>query len=238
MEIISDIDLNNPAVVFLQDAGGVLNGPLGDYFKKWNVRSFGQYIVASKLPLGELQVRDISYFKEQHTSVRTQIDLGGETVALYNVHFATPRFGLNALREVKGRPWYLPSAIQQLENNVMARQIQVRALREYIRQEKGPVIVAGDLNSPDDSLVCSTLRSVGLHDAFAEGGKGYGYTYGHSLLLKRILNVNVSWMRIDHIMMSKQFRARDCSAGSANASAHRPVIADLVLLKEQIVRPK
>ena len=229
LEIIHEIDLNNPAIIFLQDAGGVLNGPLGDYFKTWHVRSFGQYIVASKHPLGEMQVRYISFMNEQHTCIRTQVELGGESVALYNVHFATPRFGLNAMREVKRKPWYLPDAIRQLENSVNARHIQVRALQEYVIQEKMPVIVAGDLNSPDDSLVCRTLRVTGLHDAFAEGGKGYGYTYGHSLLHKRIPTFNVSWMRIDHIMMSKQFQARSCRVGTGSASAHRPVVADLVI---------
>jgi endonuclease/exonuclease/phosphatase family metal-dependent hydrolase len=112
---------------------------------------------------------------------------------------------------------------------VQARYIQAQALREYISQEKGPFIVAGDLNSPDDSWVCVTLRAAGLHDAFAEGGKGYGYTYGHSLLQKRLPALKTSWMRIDHILTSRQFQTRDCRVGTANASAHRPVIADLVL---------
>jgi len=123
----------------------------------------------------------------------------------------------------------LPKAIQQLENNVEARLTQVRTLREYVRQEQGPVIIVGDLNSPDASLVCKTLRAVDLHDAFAEGGKGYGYTYGHFLLQHRVPALNVSWMRIDHIMLSSQFQSRHCWTGTGKASDHRPVIADLVL---------
>jgi endonuclease/exonuclease/phosphatase (EEP) superfamily protein YafD len=123
----------------------------------------------------------------------------------------------------------LPQAIQLLENNVEARVTQVQALQGYIRQEQGPVIVAGDLNSPDASQVCATLRGVGLHDAFAEGGKGYGYTYGHFLLQHRLPALNVSWIRIDHFMMSSQFQARHCWTGTGDASDHRPVIADLVL---------
>ncbi|MBC7962207.1 MAG: endonuclease/exonuclease/phosphatase family protein [Steroidobacteraceae bacterium] len=225
--IMYDIDRNNPAVVLLQDAGGVLNGSLGNYFSKWNVRSYGQYIVASRLPLGELQVRRLS--SQGDTCLRTQLQIGGRTVTLYNVHLESPRMGLNALRVVRKKPRYLPGAIQHLENNVEERFTQVKALREYIRQERGPVIVAGDLNSPDDSRVCATLRSAGLHDAFAEGGKGYGYTYGHFLLQHRLPAFDFSWMRIDHIMMSSQFQSRRCWTGTGKASDHRPVIADLVL---------
>lgn len=224
-----DIDRNSPTVVLFQDAGGLLEGPLGEYFSTWNVRSDGQYIIASKLPLGELQVRRISFQGEEHTCVRTQLMIDGTAVTLYNVHFQSPRWGLNALRVVKRRPWYLPKAAQQLENNVEARFTQVQTLREYVRQERGPVIVAGDLNSPDASLVCATLKDAGLTDAFAEGGKGYGYTYGHFLLQHRLPFLNLSWMRIDHIMMSSQLHTRSCWTGTGKASDHRPVIADLVL---------
>jgi endonuclease/exonuclease/phosphatase family metal-dependent hydrolase len=123
----------------------------------------------------------------------------------------------------------LPSAIQQLDDNVEARLSQARALRELIRQEREPVVVAGDLNSPDASLACATLREAGLHDAFAEGGKGYGYTYGHFLLRRRFPWHGASWMRIDHIMLSSQLQSYACRAGTANDSEHRPVIADVVL---------
>jgi endonuclease/exonuclease/phosphatase family metal-dependent hydrolase len=231
LAIIHDIDRNNPDVVFLQDARELLNSPLGAYFRTWNVRTYGQYIIASRLPLGELQVRRISFPGEEHTCVRTQLQIGKTAIALYNVHFLTPREGLNPLRGTMRKPWQLPTAIHQLENNVEQRLTQVRALREYIRQERGPVIVAGDLNSPDASKVCATLRDVDLHDAFAEGGKGYGYTYGHLLLQRRLPSFNYSWMRIDHIMINSYFQSWRSWTGTGEASDHRPVIADLVLVQ-------
>ena len=224
-----DIDSYNPAIVLMQDSGRALNGPLGDFFRTWNVRINGQYVIASKLPIGELQIRKISFEGEEHTCVRTQIKLGETMVTLYNVHFLTPRHGLNEFRGVKSDPEKLPNAIQRFKINVEARHTQVQALREYVRQEQGPVIVAGDLNSPDASWVCATLRDIGLHDAFAEGGKGYGYTYGHFLLRNVAPIINTSWMRIDHIMMSSQFQSKRCWTGTGDASDHRPVIADLVL---------
>lgn len=229
MAIMYEIERNKPTVVLLQDAGGVLNSPLGDYFSTWNVRSDGQYIIASKLPLSVFQVRRISFYGEEHTCLRTQLQFGGTKVALYNVHLQSPREGLDAMRIARNKPRNLPKAIQQLKYNVKARLIQVHALREYLRQESGPVIIAGDLNSPDSSQVCAILRDINLHDAFAEGGKGYGYTYGHFLFQNKLPDHNLSWMRIDHIMMSSQFQSRNCWVGTGKASDHRPVIADLVL---------
>jgi endonuclease/exonuclease/phosphatase family metal-dependent hydrolase len=229
MAIMYEIDRNKPAVVLLQDAGGVLNGLLGDYFCTWNVRSDGQYIIASRLPLSALQIKRISFPGEEHTCVRSELQFNGTKVILYNAHLQSPREGLNALRVVRKNPRILPDAIQQLELNVKARLIQAGILREYLRQETGPVIIAGDLNSPDASQVCAVLRDADLHDAFAEGGKGYGYTYGHFLFQNKLPDLNVSWMRIDHIMMSSQFQSRNCWTGTGKASDHRPVIADLIL---------
>ena len=139
---------------------------------------------------------------ENHTCLRCRLHVGAKTLILYNVHFESPRGGLDAFREVRRQPWYLPSAIQQLEDNVEARLSQARALRELIRQEREPVVVAGDLNSPDASLACATLREAGLHDAFAEGGKGYGYTYGHFLLRRRLPGFFVDADRSHHVELA------------------------------------
>jgi hypothetical protein len=217
-----------PDVVLMQDAGGLLNGPIGHFFRQWNVRSFGQYVIASKLPLDEAEVRWIPFHGENHTCLRCRLHVGAKTLILYDVHFQSPREGLDALREARRQLWYLPSAVQQLEDNVEARLSQARALRELIRHEQEPVVVAGDLNSPEASLACAALREAGLHDAFAEAGRGYGYTYGHFLLRRRLPWHGASWMRIDHVMLSSQLRSNACRAGAEYASEHRPVIADVV----------
>lgn len=226
--LINEILVYAPHVVLLQDADRALNGPLGDVFREWNVRSFGQYVIASKFPLSEVQFRTLSV-SENHPCLRCELSIGDVVVTVYNVHLKTPRQGLNAFREVKRRPSYLSLAVQRFVNNVEVRLVQARTLSDYIRKEQGPIIVAGDLNSPDASMACAMLRNAGLHDAFAESGKGYGYTYGHLLLQHRIPWFRVPWMRIDHIMASSHFQSRCCWAGTAKASEHRPVIADLIL---------
>jgi len=230
--LINDIQLYEPNVVLLQDAdaGRSLKGPLGNFFRGWNVRSFDQYVIASKLPLSEAQIRKISFPGENHSCLRCELRIGEAVIVVYNVHLETPRAGLNEFRTVKRRPSYLPQAVQGFENNVEARLIQARTLSDYISKEQGPVIVAGDLNSPDASLACAMLRNAGLHDAFAEGGKGYGYTYGHFLLQHRVPWLQLPWMRIDHIMASSHFQSRRCRTGTEKASEHRPVIADLLLM--------
>jgi vancomycin resistance protein VanJ len=228
LAITDYIDETGPDVVLLQDAGDVLHGPIGRFLRQWNVRSSGQYVIASRLPLEEAEVRSLPYFGEKHTCLRCRLHVGTKTLILYDVHFESPRQGLAPFREVRRQPWYLPSAVQKLEENVEARTSQAQALQELIRQEREPVVVAGDLNSPDASFACVLLREAGFHDAFAEGGRGYGYTYGHFLLRHRLPWHGASWMRIDHIMLSSELRSHACRAGTYKYSEHRPVIADVV----------
>ena len=225
--LIAEISHNAPDVVLFQDAVGSLSGPLGNYFKDWQVRSHGQFVIASRHPLSEAEVHELPGNGQEY--LRCQLYLGASVVTLYDVHFKTPRRSLNAFRAARKEPWDLPRAIQVFDHNVTTRLIQAISVCAGLNRESGPVILAGDLNSPDASLACATLRDAGLHDAFAQRGRGYGFTYGHFLFKHRLPWLKISWMRIDHIMMDRHFRTERCWAGTGQASDHRPVIADLVL---------
>jgi len=228
--LLDELARHKPDVVFFQDAGRSLRGPLGKYFDKWNTYTSSQYVIASRYPLSHLEIHELPLSgKGKQRFLRCRLLLGSTVVSLYNLHFITPRESLNAIKATRNRLGDLPEAGSTMDSNVKIRTAQADAIGEYLRGESGPVILAGDLNAPDPSRVCGTLREAGLHDAFAEGGKGYGYTYGHFLFEDRYPWLRVSWMRIDHIMVSSGFQTRRCWTGTGRASAHRPVIADLIL---------
>ncbi|HUJ69013.1 MAG TPA: hypothetical protein VLW86_05795, partial [Syntrophorhabdales bacterium] len=79
-----EIDAARPDVVLMQDATGLLDGPLGGFFKGWNVQSSGQYIIASKFPLDQVEVRLIPFPGENHTCLRCRLHLGTKTIILYD----------------------------------------------------------------------------------------------------------------------------------------------------------
>ena len=215
--IIDEITNAQPDLLMIQDAAETMRGPLGIFLKSWNVRTFGQYIIASKLPLSRAEVRWISFPGAPHTCLRCRLTISSRSVTVYDVHLLTPRQGLSAIKSEGD------DGVSTLEDNITARLYQAKVLAEMLQKEQGPLIAAGDLNAPDSSIVCKMLAQAGLHDAFSEAGQGYGYTYGHALRLRH------SFMRIDHLLLSPDWRAQHCRTGGSEGSAHRPVIADLIL---------
>ncbi|QWV93761.1 endonuclease/exonuclease/phosphatase family protein [Geomonas oryzisoli] len=230
MPLIEELARSRPDIILFQDAVDAGSGPLADYLTGWQMHNEGQYLVASRFPIFDVEVHDLPYHERKGESfLRCRVRVGARDISLYNVHFKTPRRGLNAFRKARRGAWYIPKAIDRFEANVDTRLRQARAVSGYLAQEEGEVVVAGDFNSPDHSLVCETLRKAGLADAFAQAGRGYGYSYGHFLLRNKVPWVRASWMRIDHIMTTSGIKAQRCWVGTRRASDHRPVIADFYL---------
>jgi len=212
--IIQDVHAFHPDILQLQDADGVLRGELGRALAGWNLRVSDQYIIASRLPLPDMEWRDISVPGSLRHCVRCTIPFGSRSVTVYNVHLLSPRTGLVSVRHHQ---------VSELVSNADARLLEADLLAGYIRQEQGPTLLTGDLNAPVQSLVCRQLLDAGLHDAFSEAGSGYGYTYGRYTPLGR------PYVRIDHIMASREWQVQRCWVGNSQGSDHCPVIADLVL---------
>ena len=225
--IMEEITRQKPDLLLLQDSNGLMNGeerrvlPLRHFLEdrdkeNRSLRAVRQFVFASKIPYDRPHTPALVN-SDAHTYYKTKVMVGSTVVTVYDVHLLTPRNGLTAVKTEA------EEGISTFEDNVAVRLHEVRVLAELIRQEEGPVIVAGDFNAPDASMVVQIMKEAGLHDAFIEAGKGYGYTYGHDLRFRH------SYMRIDHIFLSKHWRAVHCWTGTAEGSDHRPVIADLIL---------
>ena len=174
-------------------------------------------LIASRLPLLDVQVRQLRPAPAWRQYLRCRIRVGARTVTVYDLHLDTPRWGLEALRRegVQG--------LRDFDAETASRTERAAGVAADLRSERGPIIVAGDLNAPVQSLVCRALTGTGLRDAFSASGRGYGYTYGHRLRVRQ------SYVRIDHILTSREWRTLACWTGGTDGSDHSPVIADLFL---------
>ena len=217
---------NDPDILVLQDARhlidskGAMPQPVLRMFDDRTIYSYGQYIVASRHTLRDCGPREISFRGHAHTYARCVVVAHGVELELITAHFLSPREGLNATRHggVAG--------LDDWQQNFEDRMTQARALAAAVAASRRPVIVAGDLNAAEGSPVIRALLDAGLRDTFSSAGKGYGYTHGHALRL------GVSFLRIDHILVSPTIGVIGSIVGSKEGSEHRPVIADLWLERE------
>lgn len=214
--IEADIDRNKPDLIFMQDALGTIPGEMGRFLKGWYIDYTGQYIIASRYRLSDGAVRWISYPQHNHRVLRAVLHANDQDIVVYSCHLESPRFGLAAMR-------HPGQGISMLLENIDFRVKESERLANHIRSEKLPVILGGDLNSTVNSEVCKNQFAAGLKDAFSQSGTGYGYSYGATT------KAGFSFVRIDHIMTSSQFRINNCWVGNEQGSDHCPIIADLEL---------
>jgi endonuclease/exonuclease/phosphatase (EEP) superfamily protein YafD len=219
--VVAEIRNAHPDILCLQDARSNGKTALDEFLSDWKVASYGQYVIASRFPIVDSTVGDISYGGEAHSCLKARLKVGDREIVVSNAHFATPRDALTGLRS----PEFWADGVPLLKENLSHRMVQARALADDLRGTAEPLIIAGDLNSPPPSLASRTLTAgLGLTDAFSAAGRGYGYTFGHTLLYKG------SFLRLDHVLASRHFSAAACSVGTTRGSDHRPVIADLILI--------
>lgn len=219
-----EVALHDPDILFAQDAHEpsavrrLVPSPIEAVFGARQRYVHGQYTIASRYPLRDCAPGVTAAGQASEAFVRCTADIGGIAVDLFAVHLRTPRQALVATRREA------LDGIDDLQQNVADRMAQARDVAAAVRASRRPVILGGDLNAPEASLVVRTLLDAGLRDAFSSAGSGYGYSYGHALP-----RPGFSFLRIDHVLVGPGIGVAGCDVGGADASQHRPVIADLLL---------
>lgn len=103
---------------------------------------------------------------------------------------------------------------------LMARAEPLERLATLLAELRGPVIVAGDFNTPRDSALLAPLRARFVH-AFEEVGRGLDATWPWPLPV----------LSIDQIWVNAGVRAAACRHGGGPASDHRWVRLDFDVLE-------
>lgn len=143
--------------------------------------------------------------------MRYELQTSAGIVTFFSLHLASPRQGLY---EVIHEPRL---GIKDLQAGSVMRGEQFENLSREVEDVTGPLLLAGDFNTPTES---SLFRDVwGRYtDAFTSGGWGWGYTFIGSR----------TTVRIDHILAGPGWRCEHSWVAPALGPPHRPVLADLV----------
>lgn len=175
----------------------------------------------SKFPI--LSSKPVAYESDHNGSVVHEIKIGNDTITLINNHLESNKLstedkvlyeGMIADPEARKVKRGMIHLLSKLQEAVAIRAIQAKAVAAEIAASKHPyIIVCGDFN---DSPLSNAHRiiSADLDDAFTKSGRGPGISY----------NRNKFYFRIDHILISKNLKAYNCTVDrSIKDSDHYPI---------------
>ncbi|HEY2587050.1 MAG TPA: endonuclease/exonuclease/phosphatase family protein [Tepidisphaeraceae bacterium] len=208
-----------PDVILYQDYSHIRE-PRIVHTPGWHGEQFGSIYIASRfpfhrvdnlLPFDEAARMYASHGWPVGVAVCCAIDLpGGQAIHLINLHLASAHWQLVKVRDRD------PTGPGSLQADSERRAYESMIVSAAARRLGGPMIVAGDFNTPDDSPLFRQAWGD-FDDAFNMAGFGFGTTYAQ----------HHTWLRIDHVLYDPSWQCRECWVGPPIGSGHRPVMAVL-----------
>jgi endonuclease/exonuclease/phosphatase (EEP) superfamily protein YafD len=198
-----------PDIIVLQEWRGrshseVLSQP------QWYVGRTYNQCLASKHRIRQATRMGGSSTGDTGSVMRYELETPVGVITLFSLHFASPREGLRNV--VHGRE----EAAEDVDAGSELRWKQSEKLAQQVQNVTGPVLLAGDFNTPPESAIFRRLWSK-YTDAFGSAGWGWGYTFQGGRTL----------VRIDHILAGPGWHCDRCWVGPDVGSPHRPVLADV-----------
>ena len=231
--ILSLIKRENPDIITLQEfpkSGDEHDKTLRELSKYHTAQINGQYddgiICLSKFRI--IRSDSISGFCGTAKGLWADLKINEDTVRIYNLHLQTTSINSEE-RDYIDNGRFLETAdsghiskfkdmAQRLYENSCTRSHQVDAVRHDMEHCPYPVIICGDFNDVPMSYAYRTAAS-GLIDTFSEQGNGYVHTF----------NGFFDLLRIDYILVSKQFETLSYDVLPIDVSDHYPVMARVKL---------
>lgn len=148
-------------------------------FPGWMVVRHDELLTVTRLPVLKSQM--VVFPDSPHAVLVTQLRDEGQTVTVVNTHLPTLSLIPSRSDQALGRTWQ-----EGIEHQLAVRRGFQKVVAGLLKQGTGPLIVAGDLNTPPRGGVVNQMRYLKLQDAFALAGTGFGFThhalFGHSRL--------------------------------------------------------
>lgn len=145
--------------------------------------------------------------------LRFRVQVGSQSLRLYNVHLISPLFGSPPVR---------------LEPALRQRNHQVEVLLADAQAQEGPVLLMGDWNTTEGSDIYKQANAM-FQDGWATAGLGPGWTWPHNL--EPYFSVKARpFMRLDHSFCSHDLEVLEAQVLSVDSgSDHSPLLLTLRL---------
>jgi endonuclease/exonuclease/phosphatase (EEP) superfamily protein YafD len=197
-------------VVALQEWPEAKASSLGNW-PGWHRHATPRLLLASQFPIR--QVAELGHDSDGRKGSVTRYDLEtpAGVVHFFSLHLASPRDGIyEAIHDA-------PNGAAAVRANIARRWQQSEYVARQTADLEGPVLLAGDFNTPPESAIFRRVWAD-YSDAFGAAGWGWGYTF----------HGGRTWVRIDHVLAGKGWHCAGCRVGPHVGSPHRPVLADLI----------
>ena len=195
-------------VIVMQDCAPEVGAAMQTAGTRYQVFRASEFCIATRLAVrSPVQLHGS---RKEGRAVVFSVEWQGAPIRIGTVHLPSPRTALWAARRGSG---------DLLEESVQQRAEASGAIAAWMREgERGPIVVAGDFNLPVES---QALRHDWrwLRNAFSDAGWGFGHT----------MFAGRHRVRIDHVLVSREFTVRGAHVLSGFPSEHQPVVAELEL---------
>jgi vancomycin resistance protein VanJ len=176
----------------------------------WHRHATPRLFLASRFPIRLVTDLGLDSYGPQGSVTRYDLETPAGVVHLFSLHLASPRDGVyETLHENRKGP-------AEVRANSARRRQQSEHVARHADPLAGPVLLAGDFNTPPESAIFRQVWAD-YSDAFGVAGWGWGYTFSGGKTL----------VRIDHVLAGKGWHCGRCRVGPDVGSPHRPVVADL-----------
>ncbi|MCB1064392.1 MAG: endonuclease/exonuclease/phosphatase family protein [Verrucomicrobiae bacterium] len=197
--------------------------------------SIGEFTLLSRYPIISSSLIEIPDGQRPMQPVaRFEIDFSGTRIAIYSVHFLSPRDTLGYYRRgaflygilgLPGTPWAEKRRLNQQFWD--ARVVQAQAFAKIVDEDPLPTIVVGDFNAPSGGFIHGIFRNI-LTDSHEAAGHGFGYSFPGTT--RNPLSRGGPWMRIDYLFCDEHWETNWCITEADRPSQHRAVAAQFQLL--------
>jgi vancomycin resistance protein VanJ len=197
-------------VVTLQEWPEAEASSLGSW-PGWNRHVTPRLFLASQYPIRQVTDLGLDSYGPKGSVSRYDLETPNGLVHFFSLHLASPRDSIyETIHEKRKGP-------AEVIANMVRRRQQCDYLARYTGALHGPVVLAGDFNTPPESAIFREFWGD-LSDAFSTAGWGWGYTFigGKTMV------------RIDHVLAGKDWTCDRCRVGPNVGSPHRPLVADLI----------
>lgn len=187
----------------------------------------GEFSIASKLRIRNSGIVPDLTFEGRPVAAWFELEFEDRPVIVYSVHMPTPRSYLLNLRGngflasvMSGGGLLSDSAREEYQYYWSSRFELARGLLAALKNEKRPVLIVGDFNTPDRGGLYELFTAQWI-DSFAAAGSGSGDTFPGDLH-GRAAEFGL-WLRLDYLFAANGWQPVECSVEPLVRAQHLAV---------------